>query len=187
MLELIPVVETRDLGWIDPKTNVAGLYQLNRLSKAELQAAIDFLLELPEGIEETIEDSCPLFGGVIVVVDGRPRLRPQCCGDLSDINDWFRMAEDTFSESYICNEGHPAPYASRHGDALIITCREEGEEFSPGTDPEFVVQRSELLKALPSLRAELEQFCRTVDELSDRYGVARLSRILVAVEPVVPG
>jgi hypothetical protein len=35
MLQLIPVVETRDFGWTDPQTNVAGLYQLNRLSKAE--------------------------------------------------------------------------------------------------------------------------------------------------------
>jgi hypothetical protein len=146
--------------------------------------AINDHLESLTAAGQTIEDSCPLYGGVIVVLDGRPRLRPQCCGDLSDIKDWFRIAEDTFSETYICNEGHPAPHVRKHGDALTIICREEWEEFTAGTEPEFVVQRSELLKALAPLRAELERFCRTVDELSGRYGVERLSRILVAVELV---
>ncbi len=27
MLQLIPVLEVRDFGWIDPETNIKGLYQ----------------------------------------------------------------------------------------------------------------------------------------------------------------
>ncbi|HEX6899213.1 MAG TPA: hypothetical protein VF789_05845 [Thermoanaerobaculia bacterium] len=187
MLQLIPVVETLDLGWTDPETGIAGLYRINRLSKAELPAIIDeHLRPLAEG-GQTIEDSCPFLGGLMVVVDGRLKLGPQCCGDLSDIADWFRLAEDTFSEAYICTEGHPCPYVKRQGDALTILCtdewKDEWEQFAAGTEPELAIQRSELLEALALLRKELEQFCATLDELSDRYGVERLSRILVAVGP----
>lgn len=186
MLQLIPVVKTHDLSWTDPETNIAGMYRVSRLSKSELPAIIDAHLVPLAEVGQTIEESCPLFGGVMVVVDGRPKLAPQCCGDLSDIGDWYRLAEDTFSEAYICTEGHPCPYVRRQGDALTIFCndewKDEWEEFAAGTEPELAIQRSELLEALALLRTELEQFCGTLDELSDRYGVERLSRILVAVK-----
>lgn len=182
MLQLIPVLEARDFGWTDPETGIAGLYQVNRLSRSELLVAIDDHLEPLTAAEQTVDESCPFFGGVIVVVDGCPRLPPQCCGDLSDINDWFRVGEDTFSEAYICKEGHPIPHVTRQGETLTVVCRDEWEEFAVGTEPQFVIQRGELLEALASLRAELERFCSTIDELSGQYGVPQLSRILVALE-----
>lgn len=183
MLQLIPALETRDFGWTDPDTRIAGLYRVSRLSEAELRMAIDDHIEPLAAAGQTVEESCPLFGGVIVVVDGRPKLTPQCCGDLSDIKDWFRVADEGFSEAFICNEGHPSPLVRRQGDALTFVCRDEWERFAGGTEPEFVIRRTEFLEAHALLRAEMERFCATLDGLADRYGLKLLSRVLVGVEP----
>lgn len=180
-VRFIPVIEA-DLGRADPDTGVARLFRVNRVSREELKRAIDVHLEPLAEHGQMITDSCPLFGGAICVVDEEAKLRPQCCGDLSDLNSWFALAKNGFSEGWICAEGHPIPHVTRKGDEFVVVCRDDWEDFSAETVPEFAMRRDDCIMALVDLWHEVTRFCAQVDTLSADYGVRGLSRILVGLE-----
>lgn len=124
-------------------------------SRALLDVILDHLKPLRDAGQNDSE-TCPLFGGVEIRIDGALCLGPQCCGDLSDIESWYAIAATDFQETYIAPAGHPSPHVRRQDSILQFTCVDEDDPFSPGTVPAFSVHRDAFLRAVPQLLDELD-------------------------------
>lgn len=124
-------------------------------------------------------DSCALFGGSILFLNGTPVLVPQCCGTLADLYSWQELVQPQFQSGYFCMEGHPCPKAARKGSMLRITCHDEDEQFDQPTLPEFSVEIQALAAAISTAEKTLTILCEKVDSLSSSFGVQRLSDHLI--------
>jgi len=116
-------------------------------------------------------ETCPLYGGVELRIGGEPYLRPQCCGDLSDIASWCGVAEPGFREGYLAPEGHPNPHVRREASVLRFACVDEYDPFSIDTIPYFDVQREAFLAAIPYMLREVDAFADRVSRLTADAGL----------------
>ncbi|RSK48488.1 hypothetical protein [Hymenobacter rigui] len=145
---------------------------------SDLQKLIDAHLHPGDEVVEAA-DSCALFGGGILFLDGTPVLVPQCCGTLADLYSWQVLVKPQFQSGYFCMEGHPCPKATRQGPVLHITCHDEDEGFDPPTLPEFSVGIDALASAISTAERTLTGLCEKVDRLSSHFGVQKLSTHLI--------
>ncbi|MET4107003.1 hypothetical protein [Hymenobacter sp. UYP22] len=145
---------------------------------SDLQKLIDAHLH-PGDEVVAAADSCALFGGGILFLNGTPVLVPQCCGTLADIYSWQGLVEPQFQSSYFCMEGHPCPKATKQGSRLRITCHDEDGQFDQPALTEFSVDIQALAAAISSAERTLTVLCEKVDSLSSIFGVQKLSDHLI--------
>lgn len=124
-------------------------------------------------------ESCGLFGGCVLFLDDAPVLVPQCCGEITDFYSWKNLSDPEFKAGYFCSEGHPMPHAKRRANQLVITCKDDWEEFQGPTKPEIIVDVNVLADAIEKAELRIQAFSNKIDELSVEFGVAKLSEYLV--------
>lgn len=126
-----------------------------------------------------VEESCALFGGCILVVDGAPVLVPQCCSTIADFLGWKELLNLDFVSGPFCIEGHPCPNAAKSGNQLLITCADEWEKFDQPAHPQIAVELDELANALVQAQKRIDSFADKIDSLSAELGVKKASDYLV--------
>ncbi|MEM7180563.1 MAG: hypothetical protein AAF518_06605 [Spirochaetota bacterium] len=149
-------------------------YRLFDLDLKVLQELIDLhTADLP------LQESCAFFGGYVLVVDGQNTLYPQCCGLLSEIQDWQKLLQPSFEPFYLM-EQHPSPRFELHDKEIHIISRDDFEPFVPITQEKLVLGCTELQQAVLRLVQELEEFSRKMDStFAKKYGVSSIAEILL--------
>lgn len=149
-------------------------YRISEINDADLSKAIELhVSDLP------LKESCSLFGGYALKVNDEIVLYPQCCGLLSEINDWKKLLNENF-ESFYLSECHPAPKFIRVKDEIHIVCdADEAGPFQPKTNNLIIVNYDSLLTALNNLLVELEKLSDRLNNLSLNISNQNLSKILI--------
>ncbi|MBB1150272.1 hypothetical protein H4K35_09040 [Myroides sp. NP-2] len=119
----------------------SSFYKLSEITDCNLEKiVIDHTQEMREGKYERSEASS-LFGGYVLRIDGHDIYFPQCCGDLSDIHYWEKIANG--KDSFYA--GHPQPKVKIETNKIIL-------DFSVDQyDEHFVPTPKELLVSLDAL------------------------------------
>ena len=126
-----------------------------------------------------IRESCSLFGGYALQIDGNIELYPKCCGEFEEINDWKKVLDDGFKPFYL-KECHPSPKFYTKGDKLHIECHEEPSgPFIPETKGEIIIDIIEVRLAVRHLIEEMKEFSIRLDKLSSHFGIENISDILI--------
>ncbi|MCA8974900.1 MAG: hypothetical protein KDC98_09265 [Planctomycetes bacterium] len=135
------------------------------------------LIEGNEPIQETV----PLFGGIVLEVDSKRVLYPQCCGDLSDAASWLAVLEPGFDAGAIAPAGHPSPEALREGPNVRILCLDCDAlgPFKPKVDGDIVVPTEALASALADAMNDLVELERRLTACASIAGDAELAHALV--------
>jgi hypothetical protein len=124
---------------------------------------------------QSVESTCPFFGGLILEVGGRRALYPQCCGDLSAISSWEAVLHPDFSSGFVATEGHPYPKVIRRGDRIEVNCPDGDERFSPPVDAPIVIAVADFTSALDRARGEMDAFASRIEKCEpQRPHIARL-------------
>ena len=148
-------------------------YKLTEIDDIDFKKAIQLhTSDLP------IEESCSLFGGYALKIDNEIVLHPQCCGLLSDINDWKKILDNKFEPFYL-TECHPSPKFKLNGNYVVIECYDENEEFIPKTKREITVEYKLLRKAVENLLNKLKDISKRLDSYKNEFNNAELSEILI--------
>ena len=126
-------------------------------------------------------ETCPLFGGVNLLLDGVLQVGPQCCGDLSDILSWARIADHDFREGFVAPEGHPNPHVRREGSLLLFTCVDVDDPFPPETQQAFSIPRTAFISALVRAVPAIDRFYNMLEDLKNAgkltVGASELLRV----------
>lgn len=114
----------------------SSFYRLSEITNPNLtKLVIDHTQELRDGKYER-EQASALFGGYVIRIDGQDKYFPQCCGDLSDIHYWEKLAnrKDGFYA------GHPQPQVKIDTDKIVLdfSVNEFDEHFVPIPKDVFV-------------------------------------------------
>ena len=151
-----------------------GFYKINEISDVDLVRAIKLhVSDLP------IEESCSFFGGYALKMNEKIVLLPQCCGLLSEINDWKRLLSKNF-EPFFLMECHPSPEFIRIEDKVHIVCNTDRyEPFQPKTDDLIIIKYDLLLIALNNLLLELEQLSKRLNKLGIESVSNNIANVLV--------
>ncbi len=133
---------------------------------------------LNEEDRSPLEESCALFGGYVLKLEGQIIFTPQCCGTLADFESWKSTIQDEFQEGYICKEGHPCPKVERINEELEFTFEDELEGFIPPAI-KSKVGRGEMIKAIEKCQIELDEFGRYLNLLEEELNQKRIADILI--------
>ena len=197
-IELIPVIELPTFKYKDLENisdieerrksllerNYSQVHNLKPINEIQYKISDISDLDLIKAIELhksdlPIEDSCALFGGYALKVNDEIVLYPQCCGLLSEINDWKKLLNKNF-ETFYLTECHPSPKFVKVEDEIHIECEEdETGPFQPKTRNVIVVNYDSLMSALRDLLIELEKLSERINNLSSDYKHVELSKILI--------
>ncbi len=143
---------------LTPYFKGSSFYQLTDITDSNLtKLTLDHTQEMRAGKYERPQDTCTFFGGFVLSVDGIDKYFPQCCGELSDIHYWEKLA--CGQSSYY--EGHPAPQIKFQNDDIVFdfSVGESDEPFQP-TPPEIMlsIDRLELKRAVEKVKTALQTF-----------------------------
>jgi hypothetical protein len=158
----------------------SSLYRLPTITDGNLaKLARDQTAELRAGTW-TREEVCAFFGGYVLRLDNEDVFFPQCCGQLSDIIYWERLAAGV--ASYY--EGHPAPGLSFVHDMVQLDFLESefDDAFQPPPPVRSVqISRPALQLAIKQANLELQQFAQRLRELSkaEALGVPDIDKLLI--------
>jgi len=86
-----------------PRPIATGIYQY-RLFDIKVED-LRTIIKLHIG-DMPIKDSCSLFGGYAISINGQVELYPQCCGLLEEIQQWKKILNENF-EDFSLLECHP--------------------------------------------------------------------------------
>jgi len=186
-IDFIPLIETatrlsaesesstqRNSFISESKTSEVYRYRLFDLDNEDLERAIDFHIA-----DMDIIESCSLFGGYALSINGRIELYPQCCGLLEEIQDWKNILNEDFEDFYL-KECHPSPLVTKRNEMLIVLCKDGYETFFPSTTAEEIrMDYLEAKYALLKLLDKLTNFSTKLDLLSNKYGADKISNILI--------
>ena len=158
----------------------ASFYHLAAITDRNLAKLVkDHTAELRAGVL-TREQACAFFGGYVLRVGNEDVFFPQCCGRLSDIVYWERLAAGV-AGSY---EGHPAPVVSFTDDTVRLDLVED--EFDDAFEPppparSLQLSRAALQLALEQANRELQQFAQRLRVLNEAaaLGVPALAELLI--------
>ena len=158
----------------------ASFYRLLAITASNLaKLAADHTAELRAGTH-TREEACGFFGGYVLRIDEEDIFFPQCCGELSDIVYWERLAAGTASYQ----EGHPAPGLRFTKDMVILdfSVGEFDESFQPPLPVlRMEISRPALQQAVEQANLELNYFAQRLRKLNDeeRLGVQAIDKLLI--------
>lgn len=148
-------------------------YRLIDLSLSDLKKAIDLhVSDIP------ISESCAFFGGYGLKINNEFVLFPQCCGLLSEINDWKKILNNNFNSFYL-SECHPAPRFEKIGRDIIIECNSNHEDFHPKTQNQIVVNYTSLANAVYKVSIILDKISKKLDKFSHEYKVESIAKYLI--------
>lgn len=135
----------------------SSFYTLSEITDNNLtKLVIDHTQEMRDGKYDR-ELASTLFGGYVLRIDGKDKYFPQCCGDLSDIHYWHKLAngKDGFYA------GHPQPQVKIDTDKITLdfSVDEYEEQFVP-TSKEVVISLdiASLKTAIDIAKQELKTF-----------------------------
>lgn len=129
---------------------------------------IDHTQEMLDGKYQR-EQASPLFGGYLLRIDGEDIYFPQCCGDLSDIYYWEKLAngENGFYA------GHPQPQVKIEANTIMLDFSVEAleEDFIPTPKDSMVsLDILALKKAIVQAKQELKTFELRLEKINrDNY------------------
>ena len=172
-VELEPLIELSRDEFPHLEAVRSNQFRLTDLEKEDLKKAIEIHIS-----DIGFEDSCALFGGYALKVDGRYELFPQCCGMLSEIIDWEKLLQPDFEPFYL-SECHPAPKFERIENEVVIECDSTFEAFVPETANHISVDYDSLSQAVKNSSSVLEQVAKKMDELSKDFGRESLSELMI--------
>ena len=135
----------------------SSFYTLAEITDDNLtKLVIDHTQEMLDGKYQR-EQTSPLFGGYVLRIDGEDTYFPQCCGDLSDIHYWEKLAngENGFYA------GHPQPQVKIEANTIILDFLVEAldEDFIPIPKDSMVsLDILALKKAIVQTKQELKTF-----------------------------
>jgi hypothetical protein len=160
-VELIPVLEItmQDIGSPDRLyLRELSFYKISGLSDDELAKLTKEHTEDFRIGKYTREDVSAFFGGYILRINQEDKFFPQCCGDLSDISFWEKVANGKENAYY---EGHPSPKVKIKKDLIIfdLSVSEFEEPFKPEPSTTIVeVDKGTLKNAIEKAKEELNIF-----------------------------
>lgn len=163
-----------------PSVPGAAFYRLAEITDRNLAKLVkDHTAELRAGNLDR-EQACALFGGYVLHIDEEAVFSPQCCGQLSDIVYWERLAAGT--ASYY--EGHPAPGLRFTEDTVVLdfAVRACEEPFQPPPSALSVtISRPALQLAVVQANRELTHFAQRLREVleADGLGVQAIDKLLI--------
>jgi hypothetical protein len=157
------------LGDLEPIQRASWLVSLQQFSEADLLSK--FLSASFEHWEWRIGDAKwdikqagALNGGLVLRCDCRELIRPACCGDLSNWNDWKEAAIRRNRNWEMLWIGHPWRYVRFDDQHLIIT--EPTEDSEPlDVKPQYALDPSLLESAIDRTMIELRGFAMSVFEV----------------------
>jgi hypothetical protein len=156
-------------------------YRLPAITDSNLaKLAKDHTAELRAGNLER-EQACAFFGGYVLCLGEENVFFPQCCGQLSDIVYWERLAAGT--ASYY--EGHPAPGLRFTEDTVVLNFAGSGEfeeNFQPLPPvPVVEISRAALQLAVAQAKQELSHFAHRLRTLNEAVGlgVQAIDKLLI--------
>jgi hypothetical protein len=168
----------RKAGFGDPMPPLAGglpFFRVTDIPAGNLRKLVgDHLQHYLTG-EWTWEETCPFFGGYVLRIDGKDKLFPQCCGDLSDIGYWKRIANGT----EVPWEGHPQPTVVFGEGTIRFICKDEWEAFYPDTEEVIEVDAKELRSAVSNAVLELCQFEATLRSINQEMRIVGIEKLLI--------
>lgn len=126
-----------------------------------------------------LAESCALFGGCILIVDGLPVLVPQCCSTIADFASWQGLLNPQFTSGPFCTEGYPCPEAVKTDTQILVTCEDPDERFDQPAQPRIVVEIDAFFNATARAKQMMEMLCDRIDLLSAELGVAKASDYVV--------
>jgi len=148
-------------------------YKLSEISLSDLKKAIDLhVSDIP------ISESCAFFGGYGLKVNNEYVLFPQCCGLLSEINDWKKILSENFEPFYL-TECHPSPKFKKVDNDVVIECDSTDEEFYPNTKNSIRVNYKSLTSAIENVCIELKEISKKLDEFNSEYKTESVSTNLI--------
>jgi len=147
-----------------PYLKGSSFYRLSDISNNNLiRLVIDHTEEFRKA-ENNVDEICSFFGGYVLRVNGYDKYFPQCCGELSDIMYWERLAQG--QQSYY--EGHPAPGIAIRKDVIEFDFSDdESDPFRPiPPDTNLKIDRASLKLAIEVVKAELHNFGKRLNEIN---------------------
>jgi len=197
-LELIPVIELptfkyKDLEQVtDVKAkrkllierNYSEVHKLKPLNEIQYKISeisdVDLLKAIELHISDLqIKDSCAFFGGYALKVNDEIILHPQCCGLLSEIEDWKILLNEDFKPFYL-KECHPSPKFCKINDEIHIECNpDETGSFEPKTQNMIIVKHDSLMIALNELLTELKKLSERLNRIYPSENNLDVSKILI--------
>ncbi len=163
---------------LTPYLQGSSLYKLTDITNDNLiKLTTDQTEELRNGKYERGQVA-GFSGGYILRVDNQDKYFPQCCGELSDIIYWDKLANG--QESYY--EGHPAPQVEFKADLIVFDFTEDVEPFQPPpADIILKIERTALKKAVDKVKVDLEQFSQRLNKINadEKLNITDIDKLLV--------
>lgn len=158
----------------------SSFYRLSEITDDNLsKLVIDHTQEMREGKYQR-EQASPLFGGYVLRIDGEDKYFPQCCGDLSDINYWEKLAnrKDGFYA------GHPQPQVKINANNIILdfSVGEFDEHFVPTPKDTIASLDIFFLKnAIDVAKQELKIFALRLEKINrdNNLTIDKISNLLI--------
>ena len=144
-----------------------------------LDALLDVALRDIEDVEAGLPG--PLDGG-FVLTTGPARLRPQCCGDLSNLEEEWSIAADLASPDWQpVWIGHPSTHVRKEGGRLWVT--EPRDDAPPeGEAPLCAIESDALRTAIAEAQEALDSFAeRLLPRLELRMSTRAAERVASAL------
>lgn len=128
-----------------------------------------------------LDDLGPLTGGYLLRA-GTCTLRPGCCGDLTNLNDWRQAAEHTSEAWAMLWIGHPWSHVRATADVLHLAEPCERTDTDRLVDA-LTLSRAELRDAVAAAARVLDRFehllLPLVEELRPRLPAGEVVRVLL--------
>jgi hypothetical protein len=173
-IAFVPVVEW-PIGLEPPGTIDRGFVAVSDVPMGAIPLMIAQHLEPLTSRGESHELTCPFFGGLVLEVDARRVLYPQCCGDLSALSTWKAVLRPDFRRGLVASEGHPCPEVTRNGEQIEVCCAETDEPFRPPVEGRIIMSVAAVRSALAVATLTLEAFTTRIAACDpQRPHIARL-------------
>lgn len=171
-------ISHRGLGGLAPVKSGSYLVDLITINDAALE---EILKNELEGVDLMAynEQVGRISGGVVLSLDEKIVIAPNCCGDIGDLAGWeaiIRVGTGEWKQLWI---GHPWVYYRVRGELV---------EFSDYTEKEktadlsvlVTVSRKKLAEELQLLRLEQDQFEKRIESVLGKMGIAH-GRAIAAI------
>ena len=148
-------------------------YKLSEISDSDLKKAIELhVSDIP------ITESCAFFGGYGLKVNNEFVLFPQCCGLLSEINDWKKILNENFEPFYL-TECHPSPKFQKIDNEVLIECDSSNEDFHPKTENNIRLNYESLTIAINEVCNELDEISKRLNRFNSDFKTKSVSKKLI--------
>ncbi|MDR2274658.1 MAG: hypothetical protein LBF27_27370 [Sphingobacterium sp.] len=159
-----------------PPPIATGIYQY-RLLDIKIED-LRTIIKLHIG-DMPIKDTCSLFGGYAISINGQVELYPQCCGLLEEIQQWKKILNENF-EDFSLLECHPSPLITKNQERISIFCDDKDEPFFPYFSKKKIeLDYQTTTKALIILLNQLHFFSEKLENLAAEFKVNNIANILI--------